>query len=819
MKRLFDLFLAIIFLLILLIPMIVIAITLWFLTGAPILYWSDRVGKDNKIFKMPKFRSMVIDAPEVATHLLKNPDSYMSPIGSFLRNTSLDELPQIFSVLKGDMSFVGPRPALYNQIDLIEMRTVRDIHKLLPGITGLAQVNGRDELLIFRKVEFDEEYLNQQSFFFDIKILIMTILDVAKVKEQVSKMLKLKLIILRLSKISRTSKQLIMMLADYVLISLILSISLGNVFINMNTNLIIFSLPLVGIFIFAKFGLYRVIVHYIGFHAMWNVMQAVTLFIVTLAIINLMIDIERISLQSLFIGWTLILISMSGLRILARLAFDTSFRFEVMSGDIRKNVLVYGAGDAGIQLTSALTYSQKYKSVGFIDDLKELQGNIIRGVNVYPIGRIGEIISRYKVSEVLIAMPSITKNQRASIIKKLDQYNVVVRILPGMTELIEGKIDISSLRYVNIRDLLGRNIAVPNKELMGKNITEKVVVVTGAGGSIGSELCRQIVFLKPKILILYEMNELALYTIEKEISSIVAPLIDVYPFLGSVNNKSRISKVFKLFNVDTVYHAAAYKHVPIVEFNNSEGVSNNIFGTLNCAQAALDASVETFVLVSSDKAVRPTSTMGATKRSAEMVLQALADKQSSTRFSIVRFGNVLDSSGSVIPLFKKQIKEGGPVTVTSKNIVRYFMTIPEAVELVIQAGSMSSGGDIFVLDMGEPVRINDLAEKMIRLSGLEVKDEFNVDGDIDIVYTGLRPGEKLYEELLIGGKVTETDNPLIMRAEEDRLTWDELEPVLVSMRDAIDSDDQKKLRQLLIQLVPGFKPQNEIFDILYNGPK
>ena len=388
-------------------------------------------------------------------------------------------------------------------------------------------------------------------------------------------------------------------------------------------------------------------------------------------------------------------------------------------------------------------------------------------------------------------------------------------MLPGVAELAEGKVSIGDLREVSIKDLLGRDVVDANKELLGKNITNKTVVVTGAGGSIGSELCRQIVFLKPKALILYEMSELALYTIEKEISNIGIHSLDIYPVLGSVNNKARLSNVFKRFDVDTIYHAAAYKHVPMVEFNNTEGVDNNIFGTLNCAQAAIESGVETFVLISTDKAVRPTNTMGATKRSAELILQALSAKQSGTKFTMVRFGNVLGSSGSVIPLFRQQIKDGGPVTVTDENMVRYFMMIPEAVELVIQAGAMGTGGDVFVLDMGKPVRIDDLAKKMIRLSGLEVKDESNPDGDIEIKYTGLRPGEKLYEELLIGDNVSDTDNPLIMRAQEDMLAWDDLEPILNDLQIAITGCDQKKLRELLIQIVPGFKPQCEITDVLY----
>ena len=371
------------------------------------------------------------------------------------------------------------------------------------------------------------------------------------------------------------------------------------------------------------------------------------------------------------------------------------------------------------------------------------------------------------------------------------------------------------MQEVNIEDLLGRDAVLPNQKLLSKNIAGKIVMVTGAGGSIGSEICRQTLSLKPKALILYEMSELALYTIEKEFSDNGAHHIDIYPVLGSVNNRSRLNSIFKHFQVDTVYHAAAYKHVPLVEFNNAEGVENNLFGTLNCAQAALDSGVETFVLISTDKAVRPTNTMGATKRCAELVLQALSEKQNDTKFTMVRFGNVLDSSGSVIPLFKKQIKEGGPVTVTDKRITRYFMTISEAVELVIQAGAMGKGGDVFVLDMGKPVSIDVMAKKMIRLSGLEVKDESHPDGDIEIKYTGLRPGEKLYEELLIGGNISDTNNPLIMRAKEDMVSWDEIKPILDSLKEEVKNCDNEKIRKLLIELVPGFKPQSEITDILY----
>jgi FlaA1/EpsC-like NDP-sugar epimerase len=498
------------------------------------------------------------------------------------------------------------------------------------------------------------------------------------------------------------------------------------------------------------------------------------------------------------------------------LSFKRKTKNKIDNIDTNKSrVLIYGAGAAGLQLSLALNNSSKLQPVGFIDDNKELQGNSISGLQVYSVNDIEDLINKLKVDEILIALPSASRSDRFTIIDKLEPYPVIVRTLPGLTDIALGKVKIDDLLQVSIKDLLGRKAVEPNESLLGKNITNKNVVVTGAGGSIGSELCRQIVLLKPKVLILFEINELALYTIDKELGNATTNAISIYPILGSVNNKKKLKNLFKHFNVDTIYHAAAYKHVPMVEFNNTEGVENNIFGTFNCATAAIDSGVDNFVLISTDKAVRPTNTMGATKRAAELILQALSDRQNSTTFSMVRFGNVLGSSGSVIPLFKKQIIEGGPLTVTNKEIIRYFMTVTEAVELTIQAGAMSTGGDVFVLDMGKPVKIYELAEKMIRLSGLTVKDDLHPNGDIEIKFTGLRAGEKLYEELLIGDNVSKTDNELIMRAKEAKLHWDELKVVLEKLLVANEKFDHGSIRKLLIEIVPGFKPQSAISDFLY----
>jgi FlaA1/EpsC-like NDP-sugar epimerase len=604
-----------------------------------------------------------------------------------------------------------------------------------------------------------------------------------------------------------------MLLIDYcVLVAILLasfSMRLGYWYFPQTSLVIlaIFVMPIIASFIFIRFGLYRAVTRYVGFQALWSITQAVSLYALVCGVIGFMVSSEGFPRSIIFINWALSLLAIGGLRIAARW-------FLMKSAVNSKRVLVYGAGDAGIQLVSALSQSSVYKPVAFLDDLKEMHGTHIYGLDIYPANNVGEVIKKLKVEEVLIAMPSASRAKRFKIIISLEQYPVQVRMLPSVTDLAGGKVSVNDLHQVSIDDLLGRDVVMANKKLLNKNITNKNIVVTGAGGSVGSELCTQIVSLKPKVLILYEMSELALYEIEKKLLSDCDEQIDIYPILGSVNNSERLKRVFKQFNVHTIYHAAAYKHVPMVEFNNSEGIHNNIFGTLSCAEAAIEMGVETFVLISTDKAVRPTNTMGATKRIAELVLQALSSNQSETKFTMVRFGNVLDSSGSVIPLFKKQIKEGGPVTVTHKDVIRYFMTIFEAVELVIQAGAMGTGGDVFVLDMGDPVSIDELARKMIKLSGLMVKDESNPDGDIEIQYVGLRSGEKLYEELLVGDNTSKTDNPLIMRAEEDMLPWEELQPTLDCLRHEIKGFNQKKIRKLLVKLVPEFKPQKKITDLL-----
>jgi FlaA1/EpsC-like NDP-sugar epimerase len=606
-----------------------------------------------------------------------------------------------------------------------------------------------------------------------------------------------------------------------------------------DTIRLILAAPVIGIPIFLKLGLYNFVIRHIDLKELWIVVQAVSLYALLWGIAGSFIQsdfvrergfvVEIFPRTVIIINWILAILTISAIRVCIRFILSKNLKFSIFNYEFKEKinsddkgksrVLIYGAGDAGLQLSLALNNSSKLHPIGFIDDNKDVQGTRISGLNVYASNDIEDLINDLKVDEVLIAIPSASRADRFTIIDRLERYPVVVRTLPGLTEIAQGKVKIDDLLQVSIKDLLGRKSVEPNGLLLGKNITDKTIVVTGAGGSIGSELCKQIADLKPKALILFEINELALYSIDKELNNFSTSLFNIYPILGSVNNKKRLNNLFKRFDVDTVYHAAAYKHVPMVEFNNTEGVNNNVFGTLSCAEAAIQAEVETFVLISTDKAVRPTNTMGATKRTAELILQALSLKQSITKFTMVRFGNVLGSSGSVIPLFKKQIIEGGPVTVTDKEIIRYFMTVSEAVELIIQAGAMGTGGDVFVLDMGKAIKIKDLAEKMIRLSGLKVRDELHPGGDIEIKYTGLRAGEKLYEELLIGDNVSKTDNSLIMRAKEDMLNWHDLKLLLDELRDAIDNSDHDNLRNLLIEIVPGFKPQSEISDILYKDKK
>jgi FlaA1/EpsC-like NDP-sugar epimerase len=612
-----------------------------------------------------------------------------------------------------------------------------------------------------------------------------------------------------LLKLPRKTKQALMLFFDVVAIIGCLfasfCIRLGYWFYptgDTDLFLAIFAAPLLVLPIFTSFGIYRDVIRYLGFKSLWRITQGVSMYSVSWGLITFMGAVDDIPRSVILINWLLVIIVIGGSRLL--------FRW-LLSEVNNNNVVIYGAGSAGRQLSTALTESREYKPVAFIDDANEIYRHSINGLKVYSQDDFKDLFEKKNIKEVLIAIPSLTRTRRNEIINFLEPYPLVVRSLPSVLELAQGKVKVNDLLEIDIRDLLGRESVKPNVKLLKTNISKKVVLVTGAGGSIGSELCRQILFLKPKKIVLYDISESSLYQIDQELLDLGMPDVDILPVIGSISDKERLINICNYYGVQTIYHAAAYKHVPLVEFNQSQGVLNNAIGTMIAAEAAIASNVETFVLISTDKAVRPTSVMGASKRVAELALQALAKQPHNTCFTMVRFGNVLDSSGSVIPLFKKQIKAGGPITVTDFNVVRYFMTIPEAVELVIQAGAMAKGGEVFVLDMGKPIRIYDLAVKMIQLSGLQVIDENNHEGDIEIQFTGLRAGEKLYEELLVDGSFALTENKLIMRAEEEMINWDKLEPILAEIKKVATYSETEKIYKLLNQLVPQFNPKSNSF--------
>jgi len=611
--------------------------------------------------------------------------------------------------------------------------------------------------------------------------------------------------------LSRFHKQLILFCVDSVIIVSTILVSfflrLGDFYLPEGEFFwLILGAPIIAIPIFVRFGLYRAIVRYIGFRVIWAIIQAVTLYALLWGLAVFMISVDGMPRSVIVINWLLVISAIGGSRIFGRwLLLESENR---KNSKECRNVVIYGAGSAGRQLSIALRQSFEYNPVAFIDDNSELYRQSINGIIISSRSELGHLIKKNNVTEVLLATPSLSREQRREIINYLEPYTVLVRALPSVSELAQGKVKINDLLEINLRDLLGREPVKPAAKLLKVSISKKVVLVTGAGGSIGAELCRQILSQKPEKLILFDISESSLYLIEQELVGLSIPGIEVFPVIGSVTDRKRMFSIFKAYGVQTVYHAAAYKHVTLVESNASQGILNNALGTMIAAQAAASSNVETFVLISTDKAVRPTSVMGASKRIAELALQALNQEHPDTCFTMVRFGNVLDSSGSVIPLFKKQIKAGGPVTVTHIDVVRYFMTIPEAVELVIQAGAMAKGGEVFVLDMGEPVRIYDLAKKMIQLSGLVLRDKDNPEGDIEIKYTGLKPGEKLYEELLVDGSFTTTDSKLIMRAEEGMINWDKLELMLDQIKEAAIDSEMDKMYEILKQLVPQFDSES-----------
>ena len=622
--------------------------------------------------------------------------------------------------------------------------------------------------------------------------------------------------------LSRTNKRIVSVLIDITLIFIAfhLAILVRSGETNYFTYPVVWGIQIavtiVTIGVFARLGLYRAVLRYLTFQALFVVTAGAMISATLVAALSFYMSDPFPRTVPIIYGAFLALFC-GGPRVVVRSLIAQSYSTQ------SKDVLIYGAGSGGRQLAMALRSSGDYRVRAFLDGDSTLCNTMILGLPVIAIEDAIPIINKYDVSQVLLAVPSAKRSRRKVILDELAKLPVEVLTVPDMTDIVSGKAKIDELKDVAIEDLLGRDPVAPQQVLLEANIKDKVVMVTGAGGSIGSELCRQIVEQSPKSIILFELSEFGLYQIERELNQFKVEkglTCDIIPLLGSVQRQHRLETTMTAFNVQTVYHAAAYKHVPLVEFNVIEGVRNNIYGTYYTARAAIKAGVESFVLISTDKAVRPTNVMGTTKRMAELGLQALAEQENAkpngTRFCMVRFGNVLGSSGSVIPLFKKQIASGGPVTVTHPEITRFFMTIPEAAQLVIQAGAMGKGGDVFVLDMGDSVKITDLACNLIHLSGLDVKSDVNPHGDIEIQFSGLRPGEKLYEELLIGDNVKHTAHKRIMTAHEVHLPIEEYELLLGELDFACHNMDHESIRRLLLNAPTGFNPTDGIGDLVWN---
>ncbi|HEX4242762.1 MAG TPA: nucleoside-diphosphate sugar epimerase/dehydratase [Steroidobacteraceae bacterium] len=612
-------------------------------------------------------------------------------------------------------------------------------------------------------------------------------------------------------------KRAIAILADSVMMPLALcaalSLKAGKPVFSLDDWPAFVAVVTVSIPIFIRTGLYRSVIRFLGHKAVVAVTLAMLLSAIVLGSIGALLHISALSWSLVTIYACLALLYVAGSRFVVRYYLLTHYILPTVA-----RVAIYGAGEAGARLSTALSTTRAFDPVVFVDDKKSLHGRMVNGMKVHAPEELPALIKDRGIDRLLLALPSLTRRRRREILNQLEPLGVHIQTVPDIAQLVSGTANVGDLRDVDVSDLLGRDSVSPKANLFDACIRDRVVMVTGAGGSIGSELCRQIIGLGPRRLVLFEMSELALYNIQRELQSCASQRalnVELVGLIGNAHHKYRLRDILQAYRVQTLYHAAAYKHVPIVEQNVIEGIHNNVIATWYAAEAAHETDVETFVLVSTDKAVNPANVMGATKRFAEIVLQGLQRRGSKTRFCMVRFGNVLASSGSVVPLFYEQIKAGGPVTVTHPEVIRYFMTIPEAAQLVIQAGSMAEGGDVFVLDMGKPVRIGDLARRMINLMGLTVRDEQHPDGDIEISYTGLRPAEKLYEELLIGNNVTGTEHPMILRAIEHSLPWERVQSYLEEILVAMSRFDCHRALGLLGEVVEEYRPAPESHDLVW----
>ena len=661
----------------------------------------------------------------------------------------------------------------------------------------------------------------------------------------------------KITSLSRNNKRTILLLADLLLVvgALWIAFSLRlELWFTVEGDLLwlFAAAPLIAIPIFIQFGLYRAIIRYLGMRAAWSVVQAVALYAVLWGLLALLSGVEGIPRSVVLINAMVALLAVGGSRMLMRWLLNQGQGEQGKhEGRLQTRVVIFGAGEAGRQLAVGLAQSRDYRLYGFVDDSPELQGREMMGVQILASDQLEPFVNKHGVTDLLLAIPSISQKQRNRIIERLRHLSLRIRTLPGLVEMASGETSLDDLHELDIEDLLAREPAEPDELLLQAEVSGQIVMVTGAGGSIGSELCRQILRRRPKALLLFELSEFALYEIHQHLLQFVHNLVSesesesersgvslvpkIIPLMGSVQDERRVSEVLQTWRPHIIYHAAAMKHVPLVEHNVAEGVKNNIFGTLTMAKVAIEQQVPKFILISTDKAVNPTNIMGSSKRGCELILQALVAERAplfeplgddmpakqlerKTHLSMVRFGNVLGSSGSVVPMFRKQIQNGGPITLTHQDIIRYFMTIPEAAQLVMQAGAMSGEGnaaEVFVLDMGEPVKIHDLARRMVELSGLRLKDEKCPEGDIEIKITGLRPGEKLYEELLIGNNPMPTQHSRIMKANEELIPWGELQSQLHTLQIATENNDVEMIRSLLEQLIDGYQPEEQIVDWVY----
>ncbi len=636
--------------------------------------------------------------------------------------------------------------------------------------------------------------------------------------------MNLKKFVLPVLGLPRWAKSIIVASVDIALcvltVWLALYLRLGE-FIQLSGNAIVgvIASVLIALPIFVISGLYRAIFRYSGWPALLAVARAIVIYGFLYMAVFTAIGVQGVPRTVGIIQPVLLLLFIGASRALARFWLGDDYN-RILKQAARPRVLIYGAGNSGRDLVGAIVNSPEMQVVGFLDDDSRLCGHLLNGQPIYSSSDLDNLVTSLNVSVVLLAMPNLARTRRNQILTQIRSARVAVRTLPSMSDLVKGKVSISDLRDLDIDDLLGRETVTPNHILLAMCIRNKVVMVTGAGGSIGSELCRQIMIVGPTKLLMVDQSEYALYVIHQDLLD-KFPDKDVVliPLLGSVKDDERMLEIMSTWRPATVYHTAAYKHVPMVEHNMAEGIKNNVFGTLTTAMAAAEYGVADFVLISTDKAVRPTNIMGASKRLSEMVLQALAITDVNTKFSMVRFGNVLGSSGSVVPKFRQQIRSGGPITVTHRDITRYFMTISEASQLVIQSGAMMTRGDVFVLDMGQPVKIYELARRMTELAGLTLKDERNPAGDIEIEIIGLRPGEKLYEELLIGGEPQPTSHPRIMKSREQFIEWNSLEDELQTLEMALNINDVGAIRLIMERLVPGYTPSADIVDWVYAEEK